>query len=152
MHINSWSIVAHVWMYCCYLLVIAIAKSSAESLARRQNAVVFIYPNDIVLLSLTSSSLDWLYSSFLLIVMSLLMSSSLRAPAGLYRSSSNLRLFLASVPAGPLIDVPASPPSFFSACSWFLSFQLVHYAPAGSTWPPPDYEQLTQLWTSPLLI
>ncbi|KZV26311.1 hypothetical protein F511_39817 [Dorcoceras hygrometricum] len=41
---------------------------------------------------------------------------------------------------------------FFSACSWFLSFQLVHYAPAGSTWPPPDYEQLTQLWTSPLLI
>ncbi|KZV42647.1 hypothetical protein F511_24298 [Dorcoceras hygrometricum] len=49
-------------------------------------------------------------------------------------------------------DVPAGPPSFFSACSWFLSFQLVHYAPAGSTWPPPDYEQLTQLWTSPLLI
>ncbi|KZV23969.1 hypothetical protein F511_44860 [Dorcoceras hygrometricum] len=40
-------------------------------------------------------------------------------------------------------DVPAGPPSFFSACSWFLSFQLVHYAPAGSTWPPPDYEQLT---------
>ncbi|KZV34171.1 hypothetical protein F511_29208 [Dorcoceras hygrometricum] len=29
---------------------------------------------------------------------------------------------------------------------------LIHYAPAGSTWPPPDYEQLTQLWTSPLLI
>ncbi|KZV17431.1 hypothetical protein F511_06720 [Dorcoceras hygrometricum] len=109
--------------------------------------------------------------------MSLLMSSSLSSPAGLYRSSSNLRLFLASVPAdlssfadhdvvtddiiidGPLrcsswfpFDVPAGPPSFFSACNWFLSFQLVHYAPAGSTWPPPDYEQLTQLWTSPLLI
>ncbi|KZV35343.1 separase [Dorcoceras hygrometricum] len=49
-------------------------------------------------------------------------------------------------------DVPACPPSFFSACSWFLSFQLVHYAPAGSTWPPHDYEKLTQLWTSPLLI
>ncbi|KZV55334.1 hypothetical protein F511_44033 [Dorcoceras hygrometricum] len=31
----------------------------------------------------------------------------------------------------------------FSACSWFLSFQLIHFAPAGSTWPPPDYEQLT---------
>ncbi|KZV30444.1 hypothetical protein F511_21330 [Dorcoceras hygrometricum] len=114
---------------------------------------------------------------FLLIVMSLLMSSSLSSPAGLYRSSSNLRLLLASVPAdlsssadhdvvtddiiidGTLrcsswfpFDVPAGPPSFFSACSWFLSFQLVHYAPAGSTWPPPDYEQLTQLWTSPLLI
>ncbi|KZV56943.1 hypothetical protein F511_16888 [Dorcoceras hygrometricum] len=49
-------------------------------------------------------------------------------------------------------DVPAGPPSSSSACSWFLSFQLVHYALAGSTWPPPDYEQLTQLWTSPLLI
>ncbi|KZV14721.1 transcription factor CYCLOIDEA [Dorcoceras hygrometricum] len=48
--------------------------------------------------------------------------------------------------------VPAGPPSFFSACSWSSSFQLIHYAPAGSTWPPPDYEQLTQLWTSPLLI
>ncbi|KZV25041.1 hypothetical protein F511_44346 [Dorcoceras hygrometricum] len=49
-------------------------------------------------------------------------------------------------------DVPAGPSSSSSTCSWFLSFQLVHYAPAGSTWPPPDYEQLTQLWTSPLLI
>ncbi|KZV55737.1 hypothetical protein F511_22419 [Dorcoceras hygrometricum] len=49
-------------------------------------------------------------------------------------------------------DVPAGPSSSSSACSWFLSFQLVHYAPAGSTWPPPDYEQLTQLWTSPFLI
>ncbi|KZV18500.1 hypothetical protein F511_10250 [Dorcoceras hygrometricum] len=49
-------------------------------------------------------------------------------------------------------DVPAGPSSSSSACSWFLSFQLVHYAPAGSTWPPPDKEQLTQLWTSPLLI
>ncbi|KZV49934.1 spindle pole body component 110-like [Dorcoceras hygrometricum] len=41
---------------------------------------------------------------------------------------------------------------FFSACSWSSSFQLIHFAPAGSTWPPPDYEQLIQLWTSPLLI
>ncbi|KZV53559.1 hypothetical protein F511_27108 [Dorcoceras hygrometricum] len=41
---------------------------------------------------------------------------------------------------------------FFSPFSSFLSFQLIHYAPAGSTWPPPDNEQLTQLWTSPLLI
>ncbi|KZV46093.1 hypothetical protein F511_24717 [Dorcoceras hygrometricum] len=49
-------------------------------------------------------------------------------------------------------DVPAGPSSSSSACSWFLSLQLVHYAPAGSTWPPPDNEQLTQLWTSPLLI
>ncbi|KZV32654.1 hypothetical protein F511_36385 [Dorcoceras hygrometricum] len=111
------------------------------------------------------------------------MSSSLSAPAELYRSSSNLRLFSASVPAGlfapadlsssvehdvvtdyiiidgPLrcsswfsFDVPADPSSSSSACSWFLLFQLIHFAPAGSTWPPPDYEQLIQLWTSPLII
>ncbi|KZV40082.1 hypothetical protein F511_26534 [Dorcoceras hygrometricum] len=49
-------------------------------------------------------------------------------------------------------DVPAGPSSSSSACSWFLSLHLVHYAPAGSTWPPPNNEQLTQLWTSPLLI
>ncbi|KZV27083.1 hypothetical protein F511_14103 [Dorcoceras hygrometricum] len=49
-------------------------------------------------------------------------------------------------------DVPAGSSSSSNACSWFLSFQLIHYVPAGSTWPPPDYEQLTQLWTSPLLI
>ncbi|KZV26318.1 hypothetical protein F511_21272 [Dorcoceras hygrometricum] len=49
-------------------------------------------------------------------------------------------------------DVPVGPSSSSSACSWFISFQLVHYTPAGSTWPPPDYEQLTQLWKSPLLI
>ncbi|KZV29210.1 hypothetical protein F511_36727 [Dorcoceras hygrometricum] len=36
-------------------------------------------------------------------------------------------------------DVPAGPPSTLALA-------------AGSTWPPPDYEQLTQLWTSPLLI
>ncbi|KZV31875.1 hypothetical protein F511_42958 [Dorcoceras hygrometricum] len=49
-------------------------------------------------------------------------------------------------------DVPAGPSSYSSACSLFLSLQLVHYAPAGSTWPPPDNEQLNQLWTSPLII
>ncbi|KZV45389.1 hypothetical protein F511_05553 [Dorcoceras hygrometricum] len=38
-----------------------------------------------------------------------------------------------------------------------LMFQLVQallaiITAAGIIWPPPDYEQLTQLWTSPLLI
>ncbi|KZV36089.1 putative leucine-rich repeat receptor-like protein kinase [Dorcoceras hygrometricum] len=87
---------------------------------------------------------------------------------------SILRLFIASVPAGPLapadlsssaehdvvtndiiidgplrcsswfsFDVPAGPSSSSSACSWFISFQLIHYAPAGSTWPPPDFEHMT---------
>ncbi|KZV36373.1 putative beta-1,3-galactosyltransferase 20 [Dorcoceras hygrometricum] len=110
----------------------------------------------------------------LLIVMTLLMSSSFSAPADLYRSSSSLRLFLATVPAGPLapadlsssaehdvvtndiiidgplrcsswfsFDVPADPSSTSSACSWFISFQLIHYAPAGSNWPLPDFEHLT---------
>ncbi|KZV54113.1 hypothetical protein F511_28872 [Dorcoceras hygrometricum] len=121
---------------------------------------------------------------------SLLITALASAPAELHRSSSSLRLFLASVPAGPLAPADLSSSAehdvvtdyiiidalqlvfsptdlflqqssqflfqlvhlFFSACSWFLSFQLIHYAPAGSTWHPPDYEQLTQLWTSPLLI
>ncbi|KZV06658.1 hypothetical protein F511_45860 [Dorcoceras hygrometricum] len=39
---------------------------------------------------------------------SLLMSSTLSAPADLYRSSSILRLFLASVPAGPLAPADLS--------------------------------------------
>ncbi|KZV49209.1 hypothetical protein F511_40602 [Dorcoceras hygrometricum] len=39
-------------------------------------------------------------------------------------------------------DVPTGPSSSSRACSWFTSFQLIHYAPTGSTWPPPDYEQL----------
>ncbi|KZV29256.1 protein furry-like [Dorcoceras hygrometricum] len=47
--------------------------------------------------------------SFLLIVMSLLMTSSmLSAPADLYRSSSSLRLFLASIPAGPFAPADLS--------------------------------------------
>ncbi|KZV52044.1 hypothetical protein F511_42522 [Dorcoceras hygrometricum] len=101
------------------------------------------------------------------------MSSTLSAPANLYRSSCILRLYLASVAAGlfapadlsssaehdivtdyiiidgPLrcsslfsFDVPANPSSSSSACSWFISFQLIHYAPAGSTWHPPDFEHL----------
>ncbi|KZV50286.1 hypothetical protein F511_38161 [Dorcoceras hygrometricum] len=87
-----------------------------------------------------------------------------KLPAALqliYRSSSNLRLFSASVPACPLapadlstsaeydvvtdyiiidgplrcsswfsFDVPAGPSSSSSACSWFISFQLIHSAPA----------------------
>ncbi|KZV26316.1 hypothetical protein F511_21270 [Dorcoceras hygrometricum] len=122
----------------------AIANFKFPRLVALWLATGYFFLYDVALSLASGSSIDWFYCSFLLIVMSLLMSSSLSAPAGIYCSSSNLRLFLASVPAGP--------PSFFSACSWFLSFQLVHYAPAGSTWPPPDYEQLTPLWTSPLLI
>ncbi|KZV35801.1 hypothetical protein F511_38944 [Dorcoceras hygrometricum] len=51
-------------------------------------------------------------------------------------SSSMVHL---DVPAGSLLMFQLVH-IFFSACSWFLSFQLIHYAPAGSTWPPPDYE------------
>ncbi|KZV24585.1 hypothetical protein F511_36707 [Dorcoceras hygrometricum] len=110
-------------------------------------------------------ALVWMNCSFLLIVMSLLMSSSLSSPAGLLApadlsSSADHDVITDDIIIdGPLrcsswfpFDVPAGPSSSSSACSWFLSFQLVHYAPACSTWPSPDYEQLTQLWTSPLLI
>ncbi|KZV28069.1 hypothetical protein F511_02155 [Dorcoceras hygrometricum] len=87
--------------------------------------------------------------------MSLLMSSSLSSPAGLLAPadlSTSADHYVVTddiIIDGPLrcsswfpFDVPAGPSSSSSACSWFLSFQLVHYAPAGSTWPPPDYEQL----------
>ncbi|KZV30271.1 hypothetical protein F511_39362 [Dorcoceras hygrometricum] len=52
---------ALVWICCSFLLVscdcwISTQRASAESLARRQNAVVSTYPNDIVLLSLTPTA------------------------------------------------------------------------------------------------
>ncbi|KZV54988.1 hypothetical protein F511_35697 [Dorcoceras hygrometricum] len=115
---------ALVWMYYSCLLVIPSQRASAESLARRQNAVVSNYSNDIVLLSLTSST----NCCFLLIVMSLLMSSLLSSPAGLL--------------------APADLSS--SADHDVVTDDII--IDAGSTWPPPDYEQLTQLWTSSLLI
>ncbi|KZV39443.1 hypothetical protein F511_13434 [Dorcoceras hygrometricum] len=105
------------------------------------------------------------HCSFLLIVMSLLTSSLLSSPAGLLApadlsSSADHDVVTDDIIIdGPLrcsswfpFYVPAGPSSSSSACSWILSFQLVHYAPSGSTWPPTDYEQLTQIWTSPLLI
>ncbi|KZV19868.1 hypothetical protein F511_29941 [Dorcoceras hygrometricum] len=68
--------VALVWMHCSCLLVIlrrrtcwfsSLQRASAESLARRQNAVVSTYVNYIVLLSLTPSTICWLHCSSLLI-------------------------------------------------------------------------------------
>ncbi|KZV57388.1 hypothetical protein F511_32357 [Dorcoceras hygrometricum] len=94
----------------------------------------------------------------------LLMSSTLSAPVELYRSSSILPFAPADLSSsaehdvvtdyiiidGPLrcsswfsFDVLADPSSSSSACSWFISFQLIHYAPVDSTWPPPDFEHLT---------
>ncbi|KZV23854.1 Amidase family protein isoform 1 [Dorcoceras hygrometricum] len=53
---------------------------STGPLARRQNDVVSIYPNDIILLSLTSNTIDWFYCSSLLIVMTSLLTSSSLIP------------------------------------------------------------------------
>ncbi|KZV51166.1 hypothetical protein F511_33257 [Dorcoceras hygrometricum] len=55
---------ALVWICCSFLLVscdcwISTQRASAESLARRQNAVVSTYVNDIVLLSLSPSTNCW---------------------------------------------------------------------------------------------
>ncbi|KZV32060.1 hypothetical protein F511_31341 [Dorcoceras hygrometricum] len=47
-----------------------------------------------------------------------------------------------------VLIVPAGP-TYLS--SWFIFFLAIITA-AGQIWPPPDYEQLTQLWTSPLII
>ncbi|KZV23512.1 hypothetical protein F511_39608 [Dorcoceras hygrometricum] len=153
---------------------------SAEFLARKQSAVVSIYPNDIVLLSLTSSIICCLrlveqVKICLQLVVQSLVVKCLRldfqttAACWSLPSQSPSAEFLArkqnavvsiypndivllSLTSSIICCSPAGPSSSSSACSWFLSFQLVHYAPAGSTWPPPNYEQLTQLWTSPSLI
>ncbi|KZV38875.1 putative serine/threonine-protein kinase [Dorcoceras hygrometricum] len=132
--------VALVWMYCSCLMVITIANAPAE-------------------LS-SSANCDDITADVIIAVRSFLFTSTTACATADLSSSANYDdvtdyIFI----DGPLrcsiwfpFDVPAGPPSSSSTCSWFLSFQLVHYAPAGSTWPPPDYEQLTQLWTSPLLI
>ncbi|KZV40669.1 hypothetical protein F511_32379 [Dorcoceras hygrometricum] len=151
------STVARDWMHYSLRLV----EQLVTGILRLVN--FFLY--DVALSLASGSSIDWFYCSFLLIVMSLLMSSSLSSLAGLLAPadlSSSVDHDVVTddiIIDGPLrcsswfpFDVPAGPSSSSSACSWILSFQLVHYVPAGSTWPPPDYEQLTQLWTSPLLI
>ncbi|KZV32476.1 hypothetical protein F511_36946 [Dorcoceras hygrometricum] len=162
---------------CCLLVILrrstcwfsSSQRASAESLARRQNAVVSTYVNDIVLLSLTPSTICWLHCSSLLIdlpvrrcfCLALLFTtadsfsstadhSGPLAPADLSSSAEHDVVTDYIIIDGPLrcsswfsFDVPADPSSSSSACSWFLSFQLINYTPAGSTWPLPDFEQLT---------
>ncbi|KZV42774.1 hypothetical protein F511_30110 [Dorcoceras hygrometricum] len=61
------STVACDWMHCSLRLVHHLATGCISTAARRQNAVVSINSNDIVLLSLTSSTNCWLHCSSLLI-------------------------------------------------------------------------------------
>ncbi|KZV36735.1 sensory histidine protein kinase [Dorcoceras hygrometricum] len=214
--LDDYITVALVWMHCSCLLVtlesctcwfFSLQRASAESLARRQNAVVSINSNDIVLLSLTPNTNCWLHCSSLLIdhpvrrrfslallfktadsfsstadhselsssadcdditadviiadsdlcassQLLIVMTSSLLliASSRIYAELSAGMFFFDTSPADFIVPVPAGSSFLFSAYSWLSSFPLVHYAPAGSTWPPPDYEQRTQLWTSPLLI
>ncbi|KZV23773.1 hypothetical protein F511_27699 [Dorcoceras hygrometricum] len=104
------------------------AKYRVSLLATGILLLVKFFLYDVALSLAFGSSIDWFYCSFLLIVMSLLMSSSLSSPAGLL--------------------APADLSS--SADHDVVTDDII--IDAGSTWPPPDYEQLTQLWTSPLLI
>ncbi|KZV30294.1 pentatricopeptide repeat-containing protein-like [Dorcoceras hygrometricum] len=158
MRSNSWFIVAHAWEYCCYLLV-----------SLRRSTCWFLAQNHLLNLTKAKRCRINLFERHRFAIANFKFPRLL-----LYRSSSNLRLFSASVPAGPFapadlsssaehdvdidyiivdgplrcsswfsFDVPADPSSSSSACSWFISFQLIHYAPAGSTWPPPDFEHLT---------
>ncbi|KZV26696.1 nuclear pore complex protein Nup96 [Dorcoceras hygrometricum] len=48
-------------------------------------------------------------------------------------------------------DVIVAARSFLQASENTI-YSLAHITIAGLNWPPPDYEQPTQLWTSPLLI
>ncbi|KZV32110.1 hypothetical protein F511_12390 [Dorcoceras hygrometricum] len=93
----------------------------------------FLY--DVASSLASESSNDWIYCSFLLIVMSLLMSSSLSSPADLLApadlsSSADHDVITDDIIIdGPLrcsswfpFDVPSDPSSSSSACSWFLSF------------------------------
>ncbi|KZV22925.1 filament-like plant protein 7 [Dorcoceras hygrometricum] len=145
------------------------------------------------LVKYNAEALVWMYCScllhllvnigFLLLVMSLLMTSStLSAPAELSssadcdditadviiadsRSCASLHLLIMisslmksssmvhlDVPAGSLLMFQLVHLPLLALAAGSLLFQLIHLAPAGSTWPPPDYEQLIQLWMSPLLI
>ncbi|KZV16085.1 hypothetical protein F511_29010 [Dorcoceras hygrometricum] len=91
-------------------------------------------------------ALDWMYCSCLLVLLRVV-------PAALQLLSSSAEHDVVTndiIIDGPLrcsswfpFDVPAGPSSSSSACSWFISFQLIHFAPGGSTWPPPDFEHLT---------
>ncbi|KZV48289.1 hypothetical protein F511_30536 [Dorcoceras hygrometricum] len=99
-----------------------IVRPSAESLVPGQNAVrssCFIVP---------APTCD---SSQLLFQLPF-------APADLSSSSEHDVVTDYIIIDGPLrysswfsFDVPADPSSSSSACSWFLSFQLIHFAPAG---------------------
>ncbi|KZV57155.1 hypothetical protein F511_36281 [Dorcoceras hygrometricum] len=169
--------VALVWMYCSCLLLATDCDVTADFInADPALALLFttaecdditvdvIIADSRFLLALCLDPTADSSSCLLIMLTSLLMSSFLIERLILLTSSLLIQLlrFLSSADFifdGPLrcsswfpFDVPAGSSSSSSACSWFLSFQLIHFAPAGSTWPPPDYEQLTQLWTSPLLI
>ncbi|KZV29171.1 hypothetical protein F511_37661 [Dorcoceras hygrometricum] len=77
-----------------------IARLSAESLARRQNAVVSTYANDIVLQSPTSNTNCWLNCDWILLL-----------SAELFFFDTSSVDFTVPVPAGSLIGVPAGPPT-----------------------------------------
>ncbi|KZV29290.1 hypothetical protein F511_29579 [Dorcoceras hygrometricum] len=101
----------------------AIANFKFPRLVALYLATGYFFLYDVALSLASGSSIDWFYCSFLLIVMSLLMSSSVSAPAGIYRSSSNLRIFLASVQLVLLPSLALAAGSYRS--SWFTMLQLV---------------------------
>ncbi|KZV34216.1 hypothetical protein F511_39314 [Dorcoceras hygrometricum] len=112
-----------------------------------QNVVVSTYSRDIILQSPTSNTNCWLYCDSLLIDLPVRRRFSL---ALLFTTAGHDVVTNDIIIDGPFrcfswfsFDVPADPSSSSSACSWFISFQLIHFAPAGSTWPSPDFEHLT---------
>ncbi|KZV50622.1 hypothetical protein F511_33279 [Dorcoceras hygrometricum] len=103
MRSNNWFIVAHAWEYCCYLLVSLervpagfVIANHRLNLTKAKLCRINLFKR-IVLLSLSPSTNCWLYCDWILLVR-----------PDLYRSSSILRLFLASVPAGPFAPADLS--------------------------------------------
>ncbi|KZV33445.1 hypothetical protein F511_17761 [Dorcoceras hygrometricum] len=166
MHSNSWFIVAHDWMCCCLRLVVQLVEAICLQLVVQslvsnacdwtshdwvdqtmsyqliQTTSFAMHPR---LVECNAEALVWMYK-----LPAASVPAGPFAPADLTSSAEHDVVTNDIIIDGPLrcsswfpFDVPAGSSSSSSACSWFISFQLIHCAPAGSTWPPPDFEHLT---------
>ncbi|KZV26678.1 hypothetical protein F511_33100 [Dorcoceras hygrometricum] len=142
-------------VYCCFALLLNL------QILRRESCIWIVTLHYICFLATgfhvdwIRKACDWIHSNSWFIEALDWMSCCLRLNVQLVRSnacdwlSSWLDQTLAT-------GCPAD--SSTVTCNWNLLLRFISPAdfsnpvPAGSSWPSPDYEQPTQLWTSPLLI